>query len=319
MNTLISIIVPIYKVEVFLPRCVDSLINQTYCNLEIILVDDGSPDQSGEICDSYADKDDRIIVVHKENGGLSDARNVALDIARGDYLLFVDSDDWLELDTCEKVHKLALDNQADVVSFGIRKLDEKEVYAVQKVESSRLISKSEAMGALLWNQEKRGLLNYVCNKLFAKCLFDDIRFPVGKLFEDQGVTYKLIHKASRIYATDEVFYNYYQHGNSITAGWYQPKAIKDRFVLWSERLVFLKDKYPQYVDLQVVQLLVDAYIGDIKLKNISDYKELRESLKTFANQFKQKEKELTKYSKKIMLHYYCYPLFYLYALFIKSN
>ena len=116
MKSLVSVIVPIYKVEKYLNKCVDSIINQSYKNLEIILVDDGSPDKCGEICDKYAEKDSRVKVIHKENGGLSDARNAGIDIAKGDYLLFVDSDDWITSNICEVLIKNANDNLSDIIA-----------------------------------------------------------------------------------------------------------------------------------------------------------------------------------------------------------
>ena len=117
VSPLISIIIPVYKVEPYLRNCLDSIVNQTNRNLEIILVDDGSPDKSGDICDAYAAADERIIVIHQNNQGVSAARNAGLDIAKGDYILFVDSDDWIEQETCEAVLDLALKNNADLVCF----------------------------------------------------------------------------------------------------------------------------------------------------------------------------------------------------------
>ena len=114
-NPLVSIIVPIYKVEPYLRRCLDSIVNQTYTNLEIILVDDGSPDGCPQICDEYAAKDKRIVVIHKENGGLSDARNAGLDICKGEYIFFIDSDDWIKTDTIEFLYKITQDKKSDIV------------------------------------------------------------------------------------------------------------------------------------------------------------------------------------------------------------
>lgn len=117
INTLVSVIVPVYKVEKYLHRCIDSIINQTYKNLEIILVDDGSPDNCGKICDEYAEKDNRIKVIHKSNGGLSSARNAGLDVANGDYVYFVDSDDYIDTKLVEDNLNLAIEHDADMVCF----------------------------------------------------------------------------------------------------------------------------------------------------------------------------------------------------------
>ena len=187
-DSLISIIVPVYNVEQYLSRCVNSLVNQTYHNIEIILVDDGSPDRCGEMCDEYAKRDKRVVVIHKSNGGLSDARNKGLDVAKGDYVMFVDSDDWIELETCSIIIGLAVKYEVDVVSFGIQLVGEKGIYEIQRVPYSRIISSYEGVGAMVYQQKRKGILNYVCNKIFKKILFENIRFPLGALFEDQDVT-----------------------------------------------------------------------------------------------------------------------------------
>ena len=121
----VSIVVPMYGVEPFLNKCVDSLLAQSLHDIEIILVDDGSPDRCGEMCDEYAKRDKRVVVIHKSNGGLSDARNKGLDVAKGDYVMFVDSDDWIELETCSIIIGLAVKYEVDVVSFGIQLVGEK--------------------------------------------------------------------------------------------------------------------------------------------------------------------------------------------------
>ena len=313
---LISIIVPIYKVEQYLPRCIDSLINQTYRNIEIILVDDGSPDRCGEICDSYAKVDPRIIVVHKENGGLSDARNKGIDIATGDFVMFVDSDDWLESSCCETVVSSFNYNHADIVSFGIQLVGDNKVYETQVVTSPRLFTPREGVGAMIYQQKQQGLLNYVCNKAFQRNLFGDVRFPVGMLFEDQDVTYRLIHRARRIYAIDQVFYNYYQRESSIMAGSYKPKALHDRIAIWIKRYKFLCEKYPEYADYQLAQVLGDIYIALIKLDKKKDYSNFTTQIRQFANISNGYKRRLSKYSQKVWLHYYCYPLFWIYVKFV---
>ena len=128
MDSLISVIVPIYNVEKYLQKCVDSIINQTYKNLEIILVDDGSPDNCPKMCDDYAEKDSRIKVVHKENGGLSDARNVGMEVATGEYVSFIDSDDYISLDFYETLLETIVDNDSDVVECGVVKFYENEKF-----------------------------------------------------------------------------------------------------------------------------------------------------------------------------------------------
>lgn len=318
-NYLISIIVPIYNVEQYLPRCIDSLIRQTYRNIEIILVDDGSPDSCGEICEEYSKKDNRIKVIHKQNGGLSDARNAGLDIAQGDYLLFVDSDDWIEDETCETVLKFAIENKADIVPFGIAKVYENGTKKIQPIKLQKEVASAECIKALIYKVEECGLCNYAWNKLYSSILFEDLRFPKGLLYEDQGITYKLFHKSKRICVCHKKLYNYYQRNNSITGGGeYYPKQINDRLFLWMERLEFLKSYYPQLVDYQIAQILGVAYVSLIKLKRCSEYKNFQEKIRCFVKENKIQEKYFVSYDKKVKLHYYCYPLFWLYVkLFIK--
>lgn len=312
-NLLISIVVPVYKVELYLARCVVSLLNQTYQNIEIILVDDGSPDRCGEICDEYANKDSRIVVLHKNNGGLSDARNKGLDIATGDYVMFVDSDDWIEKDTCETVASIVGSLDVDIVSFGIQLVDDNKIIEIQKIEAAKIITSKQAVFAMIYKQKQQGLLNYVCNKAFRKELFCDIRFPVGLLFEDQDVTYKLMHKAKAIYVCDKVFYNYYQRDGSIMSGFYAPKALHDRIEIWIKRYDFMCEYYPEYANYQLAQVLGDIFIALIKLKGSTEYREFRNRIKAFADNHKSVEGRLTKYNNKVKLHYFCNPLFELYV------
>ena len=190
-QTVISVIVPIYKVEQYLRQCVDSILNQTHSALEVILVDDGSPDGSGKICDEYAARDSRVRVIHKKNGGLSDARNAGIDIARGDYIAFVDSDDWLEPDTYESMLAAMKKYQAKLVCAGrfdnsdetgactVGLCPEKEEL-LPAVPLVRKIFHWDHMDAAAWD------------KLYARELFREIRYPVGRVMEDIPTTYRLV-------------------------------------------------------------------------------------------------------------------------------
>ena len=207
---LISVIVPVYKVEEYLCECLDSIINQTYKNLEIILVDDGSPDNCGKICDEYALKDSRIKVIHQQNGGLSAARNAGLDIANGDYIGFVDSDDYIELNMYEELYNSLNENNADMSACGI------ECFGLKnKTESygNRVLNNPDFLKLLL----KDEITSYAVNKLYKKKLFSDIRFPAGKKFEDMAVLHLVAEKSSSTAATDKTFYNYRIRKNSITS------------------------------------------------------------------------------------------------------
>ncbi len=210
---IISVIVPIYNVEKYLNRCIDSIINQTYKNLEIILVDDGSPDNCPKICDEYAKKDDRIKVIHKENGGLSDARNKGIKIASGEYIGFVDSDDYIDEKMYEYLLKLIKDNNAEISVCGYKKVYSEEIEYISYGKDT-VLDTTEGLKTLLYNND---VGNYVWNKLFLTSSFkeNNIEFPKGKIMEDILTTYKLYEKANRIAIGTDEFYNYVQRENSI--------------------------------------------------------------------------------------------------------
>ena len=211
---LISVIVPVYNVEKYLRRCIDSIINQTYTNLEIILVDDGSPDNCGKICDEYADKDSRIKVIHQQNGGLSAARNAGLDIATGDYIGFVDSDDYIAPEMYEKLYEALVQSDADVSICNFQRVDE---------EGNRLKTREKINNDIFTNyqaltelQGNKGLcFIIVCNKLFNKALFNEVRFPLGKKCEDNYIAHKLIYNSKRAVCIDDILYYYLQRETSI--------------------------------------------------------------------------------------------------------
>ena len=214
-DILVSVIVPVYNVEEYLGRCVDSILSQTYRNLEVILVDDGAKDNSGAICDSYAQKDSRVRVIHKENGGLSSARNAGIDIASGDYLEFVDSDDWLEPDAVESMIQQALTHQVDLVLGGRWDVsaetgEKKKGLCPVKQE---VIPGTEMVRRIFrWENCDSS----ACDKLFHRSLFREIRFPNGKVVEDVPIMYKIVLDAGRVALLDRPIYNYYHRAGSIT-------------------------------------------------------------------------------------------------------
>ena len=214
-DTLISVIVPVYKVERYLARCVDSILNQTYGNLEVILVDDGSPDNSGAICDDYARKEPRIRVIHKENGGLSSARNAGIEIARGEYFGFVDSDDWIEPDTYETMLGLATKYDAKMVCAGRYDVDADTMERTIGLcpEKEAVISGVELLGRVfLWDNCDSSS----CDKLFHRSLYDHVRYPLGVVSEDVASFYLLAQQAERVALCPKLFYNYYHHKGTIT-------------------------------------------------------------------------------------------------------
>lgn len=239
MSQKISIIIPIYNVEHYLKRCLDSVINQKYDDLQIILVDDGSTDGSGLICDEYCKKDSRIQVVHKENGGLSDARNVGLNIAFGDYIMFIDSDDYVSKDFCSCSISDANKTGADIVVFGYTNVYEdytiescilKENEKVYSFEDALLMLQNGTMSSFAWN------------KLYKSSLFKNgIRYPKGKVYEDVGTTYLLFANAKKIFWSSANLYYYQRRNDSITGKKFNVKDTMDWFRLSLERFNYIKN------------------------------------------------------------------------------
>lgn len=206
MYPLISVIVPIYNVEKYLNRCIDSILNQTYKNLEIILVDDGSTDNSINIIKSY--NDDRIKIYSKKNGGLSDARNYGLDKANGNYVSFIDSDDFIELDMFEKMVQHLTDRDIDIVVCDMK-------YLYDDGSTSFASGGNFVCGNVLENPDLILMNNSACNKLYKIEMFNDIKFPKGKYYEDLATIPILLYKAKKIIKIDEPFYIYFQRKGSI--------------------------------------------------------------------------------------------------------
>lgn len=208
-TTLISVIVPIYNVERYLGKCIESICKQSYPNLEIILVDDGSTDQSGLLCDSYALKDNRIRVIHKQNEGLSEARNVGINAALGAWYLFVDSDDYLDLNTAESLLKAATDESCDIaVCNMLRVYEDSKIRPFYRPSTELRVLDGEQRFETLRQPS-------VCNKLFRAELFENVRFPRGKFYEDTFIYHVLAFKAKRIVLTGKDGYYYLSREESI--------------------------------------------------------------------------------------------------------
>lgn len=242
-DVLVSVIVPVYNVEEYLSRCVDSILSQTHQNLEVILVDDGATDSSGTICDSFAARDSRVKVVHKANGGLSSARNAGIDIARGAYLEFVDSDDWIEPDAVESLLTMALREKVELVVGGrwdvkAKTGEKKKGLCPQKQE---VISAEEMVSRIFrWDHCDSS----ACDKLFHKRLFREIRFPHGKVCEDVPVMYKIVLDAGCVGLLDKPVYNYYHRSGSITF-----TAVSEKNFHFSQHteviLLWILEHYPR--------------------------------------------------------------------------
>ncbi|MBO7253342.1 MAG: glycosyltransferase family 2 protein [Oscillospiraceae bacterium] len=280
---LISVIVPVYKVEEYLGRCVDSLLSQTYDNLQIILVDDGSPDNCGRICDSYAEKDSRIQVIHKSNGGLSSARNAGLEIATGEYIAFLDSDDWIEPEAYETMLALAQKYGVKLVCAGRYDVygDNRKVGLCPKKEE--VISGEElAARIFLWDN----IDSSAWDKLYHKSLFRQIRYPLGKICEDVPVTYKIALDAGQVAMCPKPFVNYYHRPGSITT-----TAVSEKNFHFSEHTAsiypYIRQHHPAIADqaryqrvksLSHMMLLLDTAPEEIRKKYAVSYGELKKQL-----------------------------------------
>lgn len=207
-NSLISIIVPVYKTEKYLDRCIESIINQTYINLEIILVDDGSPDNCPSMCDGWVEKDSRIKVIHKENGGVSSARNAGLDIAKGDYVGFVDSDDYIQADMYKTLYDEALKNNCDIVVCSYQINDEDigndGFSKIRQLDAMKLITTGDYKYGVLWN------------KLYKRSVIKDIKMPSLVCCEDLVFNYYVFKNAENISETELKLYHYEQNESSVT-------------------------------------------------------------------------------------------------------
>lgn len=300
---LISVIVPIYKVEKYLKRCVDSIINQTYKNLEILLVDDGSPDNSGKICDEYEKIDKRIKVIHKANGGLSDARNSALKIAKGDYIGFVDSDDYIKEDMFETLYKLSEENNADISIVSYYEMIEDRIISVRKSKEIQVMDKIEAIKELLLDTK---IQSYAWNKLFKKELFQGTEFPTGKNFEDIATTLILFEKCNKVVLLEEPKYYYIRRNDSIV-GIRNYKTYLDYLeVIW-DKYIYLKDKYPEIEEynaynfminmIWVYTIIVSYEIDGLDSKYDELYQKLLEIIEKYGDKITGK---LENYNKAVL-------------------
>ena len=233
----LSIIVPVYKVEPYIHKCVDSILNQTFTDFELILVDDGSPDNCGKICDEYAQKDKRIRVIHKENGGLSDARNAGIEIAAGEIIGFVDSDDWIEAYMYAEMLSYMEENNLDIVCADTNQVKEGKVKFKPRYSKNKIWSRNEAVCEIL-----NGTLdNAAWNKIYKRNVIGDVHYPKGRIYEDVATTYKFISNSQKVGYISKAYYNYLKRKGSIVASGFNSKSRYDCFLGYRERLNFARE------------------------------------------------------------------------------
>lgn len=259
----ISIIVPVYNVEKYLPKCIDSILNQTFSNFELILIDDGSTDSSGEICDKYALIDDRIIVIHKENGGQCSARNIGLDISSGKYIGFVDSDDFIRNDMYEELYSKIERNHGDIIKSNFATVIDGKIERTKSTGNITIYNSQMAFDNLInkpYSYSKH-FKPVMWDGLYKQDLFDEIRFPEGYTYEELFVLPKIYLKADKLIHLDETLYFYTKNKNGTVEKGLTEKALKS-IIDWKEIHYLIYNIYPQYskaTSLRWIERYINAY------------------------------------------------------------
>lgn len=287
-KSLISIIIPVYKVEPYLDRCIQSVIQQTYTNLEIILVDDGSPDQCPQICDAWSEKDIRISVIHKKNGGLSEARNFGIDASHGDFLMFVDSDDYISSEMCQELIDIANTESADIVNCNFYWVYEHKKPVIETIpikNEKEILCKRNFFKYYFTSDSPVFVI--ACNKLYKRKVFfspSHIRFPVGKLHEDNFTIYKLFFESDIIVVISKPLYYYVQRSGSIMANFNMQNIIDSmeyakEIVLWQRENDSGLKELVDYACINTYVMLVMRCEDNVKLKK---HLNLLEELRLFC-------------------------------------
>ncbi len=282
---MISVIVPVYNVEKYLERCVKSIAAQTYKDLEILLIDDGSTDKSGEMCDAFQQTDSRIKAFHKQNGGLSDARNYGIEHSAGEFISFVDSDDYIDEKMLVTLHRLITENDADLaVCSAMDVFEGKEVTQVKEIKEFNL-NKVESYKYMLRGDG----IPSACNKLYKRQTVGDVRFPVGKLYEDGFFTPQILKKVEKTAVTSKPMYYYFRRADSITTKPFRKgdldvieaydKCVKQVKELCPEALPYAEFRYRNaYFNVLDKMLMRDD------CKEIPEYKQVVKYLKKHTAQ-----------------------------------
>lgn len=257
---LISVIVPVYKVEKYLKKCVDSIRNQTYQNLEILLVDDGSPDECPAMCDAYADEDSRIKVIHKENGGLSDARNVGIKKAKGKWIFFLDSDDYIHTELIDTLHKEAMKENADMAMSSMYYYMDGTTIQIDQLEGceKEVFVKPDIVSQIYSNSAVDFIV--ACSKLIKRDVWGDLQFPVGKLHEDEFVAAELLDRIQRCVFVKLRWYFYLQRNDSIT-GFKSKKNYYDKIEAKTKRVNYFRERAYDALFAKAVRDLQQDYMS----------------------------------------------------------
>ena len=278
----ISVIVPVYKVEQFLQRCVDSILRQSFYDFELILVDDGSPDHCGAMCDAYAQQDNRIHVIHQKNGGLSAARNTGIDYvmehSHSHWLAFVDSDDWVHPDFLKTLYNTAQETWCKISACGFFNTTGEPLPQEQDLTVSMLSADDYYCGNFHDHATPAA-----CNKLYNVSLFKSLRFPIGKLHEDEFTTYLTLYKAGKIGVTPAKLYAYYQNPDSITRSEWSHRRM-DILEAFDLQIAFAKKQKNERLLRKAVEQSVYSTYEHLQQAQVIYYKELRRKLRIALRQ-----------------------------------
>lgn len=293
MNPLISIIIPVYNVEQYLSKCLESIIKQTYNNIEIILIDDGSSDNSKKICDEYLQKDSRIVVIHKDNEGVSIARNTGLDIAKGEYISFIDADDYIDQDMYEFLLNNLIENNADISSCGYNKVFEDRIEKGIGSDSNLLLDNVDAVKETI---KKRNLFPSVWAKLYKKDCIGDIRFnPSIKLSEDYLFCFETACRCQKYFHSKQSKYNYVMRESSAL---HTIRYINyDDFKVSQFILKQVERKYPEllgYAEIKSIEVSIDLMYSIQVYQHNRNY-EIEDECMKFLDRMSNKDISSTKY------------------------
>lgn len=319
----ISIIVPVYKVEKYLNRCIKSILKQTFTDFELILVDDGSPDRCPQMCDSWCKRDKRIRVIHKENEGLSSARNAGLEVARGEYIGFVDSDDIIEKDMYEYLFRILCENKADFSAVEMLIFKENKFMIRQPELEEKILGKDDLF-KLFFRVTSERIHYCVCDKLFKRSVVEDVRFWEGVRFEDIDFTFSVLQNCNKGVYSNQIKYAWFYNTQSITRN----RLVKEDMqllVVWEKIVVICKKKMPEY--LYYAQMNYKrAYMGilgkSVKFGISPQYQDWEEDKKYLVKNLRKYFFDLLKwrmpFSRKLLLCVLCINPMFLYSV-IKAN
>lgn len=306
MDGLISIIVPVHNVEAFLDECIRSMVEQTYRNIEIVLVDDGSTDNSPAICDAWAEKDSRIVVIHQPGSGVSVARNKGIEVSKGDYLYFVDSDDYIRADLCQRIMEAFEDPEIDLVAFGMIRVSEKGELGKEIPSIDAKLDREGALMALARND----ITNSVSSKVYKRKLWENVKFCVGRRFEDVDTAYRILLQVDCIRCLPDMFYYYRKREGSFIEA-LNLSGMHDLFEMQKIRHDIIVAKYPKVAQTMFTDLVRSA---KAYADHAIDYKGEQHAILDQVTAFLQENKTqiLETCGTELKLYYHCPGLYRIY-------